>query len=374
MDFLPDLMNSGTQGRRIMPTEVVLPDCLLECYQFLYPTIDFSDLHIYDGIPYPWGLGPEAAITLTWGFGMGIHIYLKSGQWGGPCGASDPGGELNGFDTFLVIGHELVHVLQIMDLPFRALWIAYYLKKFIASGFNWDCTNVLEREAYEHANGCIGPGGEGGDLRNCVETWDGELLPPCDCSRYPVLTSSMIPEGVGYVSFFNELQKQCYNLVKTSSNVPYNGSLGSMIISIIVDILALPTSSELGAVLATVGAVLGAVLGVIVGVALAGTVGLIILAVIVGLIVGAVAGALVLGLVGVIGSWIGSLFGGPSKKLLKVYVGDDGSGGLNLGGLETNSPPFVSSDGFVYLQGTDNTLWKVESTGGSRSKVESVRP
>lgn len=58
-------------------------------------------------------------------------------------------------------------------------------------------------------------------------------------------------------------------------------------------------------------------------------------------------------------------------RLLQGRVPTTGSGGTNLGGWKTNSSPFVSvADGFVYFQGTDNTLWRVNKDDGSGGKVQ----
>jgi hypothetical protein len=329
-----------------MPTEVLLPDCMLQCYQFLYPTIDFSEIHFYDGIPYPYSLGPEAGITLTFGFGTGIHIYMAEGLWN-PCS----------LDAFLIFAHECVHVLQINNLPNRALWVEFYLRKFLQSNFASDCSNILEREAYEHVNGCPPPGAGGGDLRNCIRGWDRGALPPCDCSTPPVLTFTTFAG----VTFLDELKNNCRSLIKTGSTVPYNGSLSSTLWGMVVAILALPTSNGLGAGLGTAGIVIGIVVAIL----------LIGLSpwLIPGILLGMLAGWLVFGLLGSAISWIGGLFSGPSNKLFKAYIESDGSGGINLGGFNTNSTPFFGVDGFVYFQGTDNTVWKVNSTDGSGATV-----
>ena len=64
-----------------MTTEVPLPQCFLECYQYLYPTIDFTKVHFHDRIPVPFNIGGQVAITLTWGYGSDIHIYAQEGTW-----------------------------------------------------------------------------------------------------------------------------------------------------------------------------------------------------------------------------------------------------------------------------------------------------
>jgi hypothetical protein len=351
-----------------MPTEILLPDCFLECYQYLYPRIDFTQIHFYDGIPFPWSLGPEYGITLTWGFGSGIHIYMKSGQWT-PC---DQEGQ--GLQAFLIFAHELVHVLQIMNLPDPALWLPSYLGHFLSSGFSYDCSNNVEREAYEHANGCP-PGYSNGALQICIFKWNMENLSPCDCSQPPILKFQMFQQPDGEMSFLQMLQAQCRGLVMETASefYPYTFTPLSWLGLIGVDILAIPLSSALGTVMGAIGAGLAIVAVVLMLQISPWLIPAIIIAAPI-IIIAALAGWLVLGLLGslingIINGISGLFGGGPSKRLVKAYVGPDGSGGLNLGGFKINSAPFVGSDGFVYIRDTDNLVWKVNSTTGSGTKL-----
>ena len=53
-----------------MPTEVLLPDCMLQCYQYLLSDARFFAHHFlrrHTGSEF--SAGPEAGITLTYGFG-----------------------------------------------------------------------------------------------------------------------------------------------------------------------------------------------------------------------------------------------------------------------------------------------------------------
>lgn len=326
-----------------MPTEILLPDCMLQCYQYLYPTLNFSRIHFYDGIPAPFSAGTEAGITLTYGFGTGIHIYMKSGMWD-PCS----------YQAFLIFAHELVHVLQIKNLPSQALWPEFYLRTFIASGFQSDCSNVLEEEAYNHVNGCT-PGG--GDLQICISNWNSAGLAPCDCKTRPIYRFTTFSGG----TFLDMLKANCSDLIKTGSSIPYRGSLGTLIGATIVAILAYPLSSSLGFWFGVGGVILG-IIAVILVIGFSPWL-------VLGILVGIVVGWLVGGLVGSIINWIGGLFSGPSNNLIKAYIEDDASGGMVLGGFATDSTPFVGTDGFVYFQGTDNTVWKVDKSSGSGTKL-----
>jgi hypothetical protein len=328
-----------------MPTEIFLPDCVLQCYQYLYPTLDFSRIHFYDGIPAPFSAGPETGITLTYGFGTGIHVHMQSGLWD-PCN----------YGAFLIFAHELVHVLQIKNLPSQMLWPEFYLRTFIAHGFQADCTNTLEEEAYTHVNGCDPLGGGDGDLGKCIAAWNPSLVGPCDCSTKPIYRFSTFPPGSS-ITFLDMLEMNCSKLVKSESDVPYRGSILTWIGATIVAILGIPLSSSLGFWFGVGGVVVGIILAIL----LIGFSPWLVL----GILAGIVAGWLVGGLLGSLISWIGGLFSGPSNNLIKAYIEDDGSGGTVLGGFATNSTPFVAADGFVYFQGTDNTVWKVDKSSGS---------
>jgi hypothetical protein len=60
-------------------------------------------------------------------------------------------------------------------------------------------------------------------------------------------------------------------------------------------------------------------------------------------------------------------FQGTDDKLWKVF--NDGSQQSQIGGNTTKSTPFVTSDGWVYFQGTDDKLWKVFNDGSQQSQI-----
>ncbi len=340
-----------------MTTEVPLPDCFLECYQYLYPTIDFSRIHFYDGIPEPFGWNAQtAAITLTWGYGSDIHIYTKAGTWR-PC---DQKGY--GYELFLTLAHELVHVLQIMNLPYPSEWIPRYVWRFIESGGKSDCSNDLEREAYVHANGCRdGAGGidpsRPGELRACTMRWAGGQS-PCMCSGST--PEVMKWQMFGNDTFLDMLKAECGpSLVMEKSSAFESTNLGTIILGGIFSVFAAPTSSPAGFWSGVAGAAIGALIGIPFGPR----------GIILGALFGALVGWVVGGLLGTLGHWLAGLFGEASNLLMKEYVGPDGSGAVNLGGYKAQSTPFVASDGFVYFQGTDNTLWKVSKTDGTGTSL-----
>jgi len=59
-------------------------------------------------------------------------------------------------------------------------------------------------------------------------------------------------------------------------------------------------------------------------------------------------------------------FQGTDNKLWKVF--EDGSQQSQPGNNETLSTPFVTPDGWVWFQGTDNKLWKMFSDGSQQSQ------
>ena len=59
-------------------------------------------------------------------------------------------------------------------------------------------------------------------------------------------------------------------------------------------------------------------------------------------------------------------FQGTDNKLWKIK--NDGSGQAQIGNNTTNSTPFVTSDGWIWFQGTDNKLWKVRTDGTQQSQ------
>ncbi len=337
-----------------MATEVSLPYCFLECYQYLYPKIDFTKIHFYDGIPDPFGWGSEAAITLTWGYGSDIHIYTKEGTWL-PCDQSGPG-----YSLFLTLAHELVHVLQIMNLPYPSEWLPRYVWRFMGSGGKSDCNNNLEREAYYHANGCP-DGSRPGDIESCTSKWAGNHS-PCTCSgsEPEVMAWTMF----GKETFLDKLKTECGpSLVLEKSHAFTSTNIITVIVSGFFSVFGAPTSSSAGFWGGVSGATIGAVVGGFLGAAFGP------LGIIVGALVGALVGWVIGGLLGTLGNWFGGLFGGASNLLMKEYVGPDGSGATNLGGYTAQSSPFVAADGFVYFQGTDDTLWKVNTQDGTGASL-----
>jgi Domain of unknown function (DUF5050) len=326
-----------------MPTEVPLPQCYLECFQYLYPTIDFSEVHFYVGVPTPYSWAVSTmCVTLTWGYGSGIHIYTEPEYW-------TPGDTTgDGRKLFLALAHECVHVLQIKNLDDPSLWIPRYLWRYVISGFTTDCPNPIEAEAYHHANGCIAPELTTGAIEACVDQWAGRYG-PCQpsASDSNVLTWTMFNADKDPKTYLEMLRNNCSSLVMTKSSEFTSTNWITKTLGAVFSLLSAPTSSEVSFWSGIAGAAVGLFAGGLVG---------------------AIIGWVVGGLLGVLANWISGFFGGSSNLLMKEYVRPDGSGAINLGGYQAQSTPFLAN-GFAYFQGTDNTLWKVDASTGSGTKL-----
>jgi hypothetical protein len=162
-----------------MPTPLTLPDCLMRTYEWLYPTIDFTLVKFYVGLPAvpdsPGAITVPDAVSAR-----GVGVYLN----GAPDFCSE--------ETFLLIAHELVHVLQMQQQGgglglFRPFTVGYYTCATISGG-SAGRDNPYEREAYDYANGPPpgAPAAPKGRLRQCIDgsafTPPLPTLLPCSCT------------------------------------------------------------------------------------------------------------------------------------------------------------------------------------------------
>jgi hypothetical protein len=134
----------------------VLPPYLIDSCRLIFPTLDFSRIGFYLGIPR--GVSGASGFTMSSGGpGSDIRIYLKS---------FDPYSQ----ETFLLVAHELVHAVQIQGMVgggrIPGSWVTYYITHAIGRGGG--VTNALENEAYSFTNGARGAGS--GELRKYVNT------------------------------------------------------------------------------------------------------------------------------------------------------------------------------------------------------------
>ena len=308
-----------------MATEIFLPECLVQAFKQLYPTLDFSRISFFNGIPTGLDTGQPAITVPDPGGICGIHVYLRENSYD-PCCK----------ETFLTLAHELVHALQIKDgifggcglgliNPFTAQYITCFL-------------NSLS-EAFDFANGPIDRGDPPGKVRCCIEK--PELVLPCDCGAVPW-------PGIN-PAFYEALKTRCLGLSKTESDASFAecllkpGGVGGVIG---------------GAILGgPIGAVIGAVVGGLIG-GLTGLVGAI------GGIIGSIVGGIIGGIVSLLGDLIDAisdLFTGDGVGSIAIMFSiDQGTTFGNKVRLERSSeqPALTGSADRLYVSwtGTDDHL------------------
>lgn len=310
-------------------------------YRSIYPTIEFSNVNFFTGIPGPFDRG-QSGFTLPAPFG-GINVYLKPENYD-PCGQQE--------ETFLLIAHELVHALQIQDATGLGLFSSFvtgYISCFLTTGFSSARDNPYEREAYDFANGGgpATPTYPTGKLRACVDA--PPALLPCDCAAIPWLTPTP--------NFVDQLLHKCPDIVKREAETGVGACL-----------------SEQGGPLGTgIGGIIGGIIGGLIG----GPAGIVI-GFGLGLLLGFFWGFTSLGL-GFIAGFLGEIFGAIGSLIGSIidavsdFFSGDGVGGISLmfstdrgltfGNkvtLESSSePPALTTDGnrlYLGWTGTDNRL------------------
>jgi hypothetical protein len=289
-----------------MPSEFRLPDCLMIAYKRIFPTINFSNVHFFEGLPW-YVPGSRDGFTLPDALSTSdVNVYIQHGHYN-PCSSHPADAE----ETFLLIAHELVHALQIQDSFAGGLglfhpFVSGYISCTLATGsFSGERTNPFEDEAYSYAN-AVSPLGQ---LRACIaaHTVDSRpLILPCDCSSIPWLTPVS--------SFVNDLLARCPGIEKREANA----GIGSCI-------------TETGGLS---GALIGAGIGAAIGFFFGGPLGA---------LIGAVAGALLgyfwgftASVIGVIGSLVLGILGAISDfvegfiNAIEDFFSGDGVGGISM--------------------------------------------
>jgi Glycine zipper 2TM domain len=267
----------------------------MEAYEFLFPTIDFSRVKFYDGVPFYLNAGENGITVASVGLSSDIKIYLKEGVYN-PCDSF----------SFITIAHELVHVLQIQESLLGGRIPGWWLFKYLACWLGWTyngygCDNKWEAEAYGFAEGC---GSEKGTLLKCLEDSGIDKLAPCDCSGLPWYTPQIIP-GTNE-TFVDRLKASCSKVVKQESNVEGSWKCylsPGFILGLIVGLLSIFGLTNTGG---AIGTVVGAIVGGIIGGLIGGPLGALIGA-FVGAIVGGLVGSLIGGFIGLFSSnkgWI----------------------------------------------------------------------
>ncbi len=292
-----------------MPTAVSLPSCQMDAYKALYPELDFSRVGFYSGLPSVISLaGPDGFTMASGAASPDIRVYIKDYE---PCGQ----------DTFLNIAHELVHVIQIQGMlgggHIPGSWTAYYTSQTLNCTRGWStCSNRLEKEAYDFANGLPSANcGAEGKVRDFVY---GIGVPPCNCTRAPW----PVANPVGGQSYAGAIKAA--GLVKTGSDVGRTWcSLITWPASLIAGAFSIFGFSNLGGAIGSgagvvIGGIIGGYFGFVLGAILGGPIGAAIGAFL-GALLGSIIGGLIGGAIGwaisEIGDWIGGLFSGPSARI-----------------------------------------------------------
>lgn len=206
MGKLCDTMKDASTGvwNWFFPKKLDVPDCVIEMLEAIYPTVDWSKVTFYEGLPNLFGL-PTLINKIFGGGGLSqgaitlpdtkslrhINIYLTSAHkdWCA-CGKD--------LDTYV---HEGAHVLQIeewlggwglgLGRPFIALYLACFIDRLSYSNSPFE----VEARRVENAfMACCNPSS-----------------PPCDCSTNPPTTNT---------AAINAL-KHCAGLVQTSSGMNF---------------------------------------------------------------------------------------------------------------------------------------------------------
>jgi hypothetical protein len=331
-----------------MPTAITLPSCLTDCYAVLFPTLDFTRVAFFAGMPS--GLSGADGFTMaSGGPSPDIRVYVKTYE---PCAKK----------TFLVIAHELVHVLQIQGMTggghIPGSWAAYYTSHALGCwGRGSHCANELEKEAYDYANGSCGTDGQLGTFVDTQMSGDA----PCECALpWPM------PNQVGGQTYVEALQANPGLAMRGSSVGRTWCSLLNWPLAVIGGAFSVFGFGGTGCTIgAAVGTVAGAVAGGVLGGALGGWVGAV-----GGAWLGAIVGGLVGGAIGcaiqAIVDWIGGLFSGPSARIWftafdgKNWVIPDIPVSQNGHSLTSAAPALAVYNGLLYLAyrgATSGDLW-----------------
>jgi hypothetical protein len=349
-----------------MPTAISLPSCLMDCYKVLYPKLDFSRVAFYSGLPSFVSVGEPDSFTMASGAASpDIRIYIKDYELCGKDGAAE--------ETFLLIAHELVHVVQIQGMlgggRIPGSWMAYYTSQLFNCTRGWGtCSNLLEEEAYAFANGTVAQWcGAVGQVRGFVDATVPFTL-PCDCSTEPW----PVANSIGAETYAEALHDA--GLSTTTSDVGRSWcSLLFWPLSLIAGAFSIFGFSNLGgAIGAGVGALLGGVVGgffgAVFGFILGGPFGAAIGAFL-GALLGALLGAVIGGAIGwainEIGSWIGGLFSSSSMIWFTAFDGADWvipdvSVSKNGHSLTSEKPAMAVFNGKLFLAykgAGSNDLW-----------------
>jgi hypothetical protein len=305
--------------------EISVPDCAMAAYRLLLPNIIYDKVRFFVGIPTLISTG-QPAITQDYG-GQERHIYFRNAP------------DFCNLDDFLLGAHELVHVLQIQNLPAGpASWNFAYTVCFLASGTSQH-GNCYEDDAYEYANAKAGYWGYSQDslLRRKFAA-AGITTSPCACG--PAASNYGLPSPSPSLDQIRTLTTQDPSVVKLYpgacspstclSEAASHGAVGVLRAAFAAIAAAIVWFATLAGV--NTGTLAGLVVGGLAGLALGGAIGagigaaIGVLATLLGVLIGAVLG-LVLG--AALGGLIGSLIQDLIDFIVTLFGGDSG-GALNL--------------------------------------------
>jgi len=299
----------------------------MEAYRCVYPSIDFSRVHFFQGLPLLVDRGQQG-ITLPSVPGD-INVYIRPGIFD-PCD----------LETFLLLAHELVHVLQIQDsvgsgyIP--GSWVMNYVSCYLASGFKSERGNCYEDEAYSFANGADGT------LRLFLQS---ASLTPCTCDGIiPWLPNPNFCDFVQHQGL-TKSKADCTLgdcLVNRFIDPPLLGAIWSGISVIGGFIVGLGSIFGVNGTVSGIGTIIGGIIGAIVGG-----------------FVGAILGSIIGGIIGTIIDFISNLFSSDGGIHL-AFSTDGGDTFPNKVVMERSSEPpaLAASDSklFVGWTGTDAQL------------------
>lgn len=192
------------------PPEIEKPECVVKLLETIYPTVDWSKVKFYDGLPWftsSFSSG-TTAITLPGTYGVNnINIYFKDFD---PCSCAGLG----------TIVHEGFHVLQYNDIGTGGVgWIRLFMIQYLACciklGKNCYDDHPMEIPAYEYEE----------QFLECCKKLD---KPICDCSTTPPTFNQ---------NALDQLVKDCPDLIRESSGYKYDCGFWSALLATIVVII-----------------------------------------------------------------------------------------------------------------------------------------
>lgn len=292
-----------------MSLRITLPPCLLDTYQRIFPTLDFSSIEFYidDALQGGYAAGKaSSSVTRTV-----IRLHPEEYK---PCSQA----------TFLLIAHELVHALQART---AGLW--WYRTS------SWTCR-------FLH-----GQYGDTADTEfNCQETeakkFEAKLVvafgsdTPCVCELAPAAWGESaflpVPSPKFSAAAFDAAVAAHPDIVIREAGCPATRCIKGGLLETIYGggVMVTAAAIAFGAMfwgegpVAEAGTVVGAVATGLGAGAFAASVGAGIGAILLSVIVGALIGAFVVGFVGAVVGWILGLFGGgPSGGSLNLMFSKD---------------------------------------------------